>query len=214
MLPKYKILQNFLKSGGRSYPYKKYNDVNRVIFIHIPKSAGSSMLDAIGAPKDGRLHIDYFQYMRSNSMKFDNYTKFSVVREPLDRLFSCYRYFLSGGNQSEADLVMKQVVEGAGSSFDEFVDKIVTPSMMSQWNMLRPQCSYICSKSGELMMDRVLKYETLDRDYQELRDILPWLPERLKKINVSKRSVDIPASSSTVSRVQNLYDLDYKYFYK
>ena len=208
-----RYIGKFLRRNISAYPYQRYNDKNKLIFIHIPKTAGSSILNAIGSPLNGRLHIDYFQYYRSDINRFNEYIKFAVVRDPLDKLYSCYRYFINGGNQSDGDLVMKDLLANHCSDFDGFIANLVTPSMMSQWNMLRPQCSYLCSKVGDVMVDVVLKYETLDEDYEMLRERLTWLPQELEKINVSGRFEEAPASIKTIKLVKELYDLDYKYFY-
>ena len=208
-----KFLTRYLLRGRYNYPYRKYNDQGRLIFIHIPKTAGSSLLDAIGAPAGNRLHIDYFQYLRSDPERFRDYHKFSVVRNPADRAHSCYRYFLAGGNGGEDDLVMAQQIKERCDDFSEFVLGFITPSMMSQWNMLRPQCSYICSKTGKLMVDSLLRYESLDEDYKELRKAIPGVAPELKKLNQTAKSREVSISKEAMDRMRVLYSIDYELFY-
>ena len=80
------------------FPYRKHFDRNKCIFIHIPKAAGTSVLAALGKKSEkGRDHVSWQTYKKADSKKFNNYFKFSFVRNPYDRAFSAYHYILKGG---------------------------------------------------------------------------------------------------------------------
>jgi hypothetical protein len=195
------------------YPYRVYNDATRSTFIYIPKTAGSSLLQAIGAPERGRLHIDYTHFMRSDPVRYDSYFKFAVVRDPVGRAYSCYRYLISGGNQSEEDAKLRDMITRTCSSFDGFVQDFLTPSILASWDLLRPQVSFVCSRSGELMVDFILKYESLDNDYKRLCEYLPMVALELPHINISNRSQVVPTSPETVDKLKEYYHLDFEHFY-
>ena len=64
------------------------------IFIHIPKCAGTSIGEAIyGDKKIGHYTAEDFFYI--NKSKFNNYYKFTVIRDPLDRCYSAFHYLKS-----------------------------------------------------------------------------------------------------------------------
>lgn len=206
-------LKRFILKRYPPYPYRSYNDATESIFIHIPKTAGSSLLQAIGAPARGRLHIDYTHFMRSDPVRYDSYFKFAVVRDPVDRAYSCYRYLISGGNQGEEDVRLRDLIQVACSGFDGFVQDFLSPSILASWDMLRPQASFVYSRSGELMVDFILKYESLDEDYQRLREHLPMLTSQLPQVNIGERTQSVPASRGTIEMLHRYYGLDFERFY-
>ena len=208
-----KSLKRIVLKRYPPYPYRRYNDVTHSIFIHIPKTAGTSMLQAIGAPVPGRLHIDYTHYMQSDPERFVSYYKFAVVRDPVDRAYSCYKYLTCGGNQSDEDMKLTELINSSCRDFDGFVQDFMTASVLSNWNMLRPQTSFVCSRAGELMVDYILRYESLESDYQRLREYLPLLPIQLPQENVSQGSRNVPASADTMEKLKDYYRSDIDTFY-
>jgi hypothetical protein len=207
------VLKQIVLKRYLPYPYRRYNDLTHSIFIHIPKTAGTSMLQAIGAPVLGRLHVDYTHYMQSDPKRFASYYKFAVVRDPVDRVYSCYKYLTLGGNQSDEDKKLTELINSSCGDFDGFVQDFMTTSVLSNWNMLRPQTSFICSRVGELMVDYILRYESLDSDYQRLREHLPMLPIQLPQVNVSEGVRNVPASADTMEKLKDYYRSDIDAFY-
>ena len=208
-----KALKRIVLKRYPPYPYRRYNDVTHSIFIHIPKTAGTSMLQAIGAPVLGRLHIVYTHYMQSDPLRFVSYCKFSVVRDPVDRAYSCYKYLTLGGNQSDEDKKLAELINSSCRDFDGFVQDFMSTSMLSNWNMLRPQTSFVCSRAGELMVDYILRYESLELDYQRLREHLPLLPIQLPQVNVSRGAGNVAVSADTMEKLKDYYRSDIDAFY-
>lgn len=195
------------------YPYHAYNDINNVIFIHIPKCAGTSVLRALGADGVGRLHIDYLQYLRSDPSRYENYVKFSIVRHPVDRLYSCYRYLSHGGNGSPDDEELRHYIMSKATSFDGFVKQVLNSDILSNWDLLRPQHNYICDRLARVKVDLLLRYEYLDEDYNKLRKLAPQLPPSLPHVNKSRTLLNFELSASARHKVEDLYRLDFKLFY-
>ena len=195
------------------YPYQSFNDEHKVIFVHIPKNAGSSVLSALGAPERGRLHIDYSHYLRSDSERFARYLKFAVVRDPVSRAISAYRYLIAGGNQSAEDLELGTLIRKECSTFDGFIQDFLTPSVLANWDMFRPQSSYICARNGALMVDIVLHFESLDEDYQQLRRHIASIAKRLPCVNRSAKGTEVSAEQVTLHKIREFYMADYDHFY-
>ena len=76
----------------RRYPYWKRAGV---IFVHIPKSAGVAINTALYNRPLGHFFATDIQKVIPNA--FDSLLTFGVVRNPLDRLVSAYRFAKSGG---------------------------------------------------------------------------------------------------------------------
>lgn len=63
---------------------------HKCIFIHIPKNAGTSITNSLEMEDAGHHLFGY--YMKRYSKDWPNYKKFAVIRNPWDRVFSCYTY--------------------------------------------------------------------------------------------------------------------------
>ena len=204
----------FLRCASYQYPYSAYNINHKAIFVHIPKTAGSSIREVMGAPRLGRLHIDYSHYLRSDSTKFSAYFKFTVIREPVARMQSCFRYLQAGGNQSEEDLILTKIVTDSCVSFLDFVRLVQEQQLHCFWPLLWPQTSFVCDPSGRIMVDQVLRQESLEKDYKVLRRKLPDLPEHLPLLNSSNSSDANECPNEAIKRVKDLYFRDYSIFYR
>lgn len=62
---------------------------HKVIFIHIPKCAGRSISEAFGQPFD---HYTASYYQTKHPDNWNEYTVFTTVRNPYQRLVSMYHY--------------------------------------------------------------------------------------------------------------------------
>src|ERR1700746_1966012 len=82
--------------------YAGYPNRFRCIFIHIPKTAGSSVVEVLFGERSR--HIPYFEYEQANPGKFRRYFKFSFVRNPWDRLVFSY-FFLRAGWMRETGIL-------------------------------------------------------------------------------------------------------------
>lgn len=58
---------------------------NKLFFVHVPKNAGTALINSLGFQQHG-----HFKYDKNQVPK--GYTTFCVVRHPLDRLVSCFEY--------------------------------------------------------------------------------------------------------------------------
>lgn len=61
----------------------------KLLFIHIPKNAGTSITKSLEMENQG--HVAALHYKR-NLEDFDEFFKFTVIRNPWDRVVSCYEF--------------------------------------------------------------------------------------------------------------------------
>lgn len=142
--------------------YAGYPNAHRCIFIHVPKTAGTSIARALFATESR--HVPYFEYERANPRKFLTYFKFAFVRNPWDRLVSIY-FFLQRGGMNETDRVWAEKNIVPFARFSDFVREWLTPESAMTFPHLRPQCFYVADRDSRLMVDFVGRYERLNEDF-------------------------------------------------
>jgi hypothetical protein len=147
----------------------------KCIFVHIPKNAGQSIehvflsnlgmswelraplllrennLPELGPPSLSHLHaVDYVRKNYISEEIFDEFFKFSFVRNPWSRLVSMYTY-----------LGYFRFYE-----FNYFVQKVVPKLLCSSksW-FVGPQAKYLYAEDGRCLMDFVGRFESLQVDF-------------------------------------------------
>lgn len=157
------------------------SDSKRFVFIHVPKCAGTSMEAALAPyalslPRSKwhsllrRLDLprDYrrFKFARHAPLRqverkmprsaYEGYFKFAFVRNPWDRLVSEYNRTLNEGSRRRHRRVR------AMESFMEYL----------RWQAPRPaahQHRLLVDSSGDIGVDFVGRFETLERDFERVR---------------------------------------------
>lgn len=71
-----------------------------VVFVHVPKAAGSSIATALYGRRLG--HHPARRLAAEDPASWDALEKFSVLREPVSRFLSAYAYALGGGTRDGA----------------------------------------------------------------------------------------------------------------
>tara|TARA_Y100001938_G_scaffold7351_1_gene9066 strand:+ start:7941 stop:8519 length:579 start_codon:yes stop_codon:yes gene_type:complete len=141
------------------------NHEYKFIFVHIPKTGGTSMECCLG-PNAWRNPQKYFigEDLETNEWtthytllqilkKFpqsQNYFKFAFVRNTWDRLLSAYMYY-------------SKVREDKFSSIKEFLQKAKT---RHTWSQLR----YISDEDGKIKVDFIGRFEDIEKDFKIICD--------------------------------------------
>lgn len=172
---------------------------HKVVFIHIPKCGGQSVetlfLKDLGLDWKNRdclnlrknpnktvgprtlSHLTARQYVELNYLSDDiwaKYQKFTIIRNPIARTFSAYKY-----------LGFSSVM-----SFSHFVEKVVRPAVQSEteytW-FLKPQVDFISDDKGELCENiKVFKLEELGALEVYLQKSVFKRECRIPHVNASK----------------------------
>lgn len=170
------------------------SDRHRCIFVHIPRCAGTSVEEVIW-PGERRKEdlwmgfVDRFhnkhqtgglQHLLARQIRqevgeerFSSYYKFTIVRNPFDRLVSQFAY-MRAREDLRAFIGMSE-----DASFEDYVS-LIRERRHVQWE---PQCSFLCDEGGELLVDFVGRFERLDGDMGEVfgrlgLDVADGLPHR------------------------------------
>jgi hypothetical protein len=143
--------------------YAGYPNRHRCIFIHIPKTAGSSVVRILFG--EASRHVPYFEYERANPIKFRRYFKFAFVRNPWDRLVSTY-FFLRAGGMNDQDRAWAERNLSGYADFGDFVREWLNEQSIWSWIHFYPQYHFVLNDAGSTMVDYLGRFERLDADFQ------------------------------------------------
>lgn len=204
------IVRTRVNRRAQWYPYTAASNNLRCIFIHIPKSAGTSIRQMIGEPTRGRLHVPWWVYRDADPRKFKEYYKFAFVRDPLDRLISGYNYLCDGGNQRDDAEIAHFISEF--TDFEDFVNNGLRGSMLITHQIFRPQSFYVCDWFGRLQVDFVGKLENMENDLKIVGSALGFSSD-LVHINASQSTAEKSNLSDAIrEKVYDIYKSDYEAF--
>ena len=196
-------------------PYKDINDKYKIIFIHIPKNAGISIEEALFDKKIG--HKSILQFESHNLKKYHEYFKFTVVRNPYDRLVSAFHFLKKGGrnpvDKAWSDNNLKDIKD-----FKDFVyqlkDKKFAKKILNQQHF-RPQYKYLVNSKRKIDIDFIMKFENLSNDFEQLVKKINLQDKKLEHKNKSNRKLweEYYTEDNMKEIVYSLYIKDFELFY-
>lgn len=142
----------------------------KICFIHIPKTGGTSIeknLDIMnknnywggfkGRSMQHYLWNDYKNILNEN---YNNFFKFTIVRNPYDRIISEYYWNKDFGFSKKI-------------SFDDYLKQVSNIFQNNLFNNKNcnhfiPQHKFIYDSSNNLMIDKIFNFELFDEIYQYL----------------------------------------------
>ena len=214
-----KQLKNTIKekkfAKSQAYLFKQKGSLlnafstSKTIFIHIPKTAGMSLAQAIYGDVVGSAHrkVSFFRYILEKEL--DDYFKFCFVRDPYDRLYSAYKFLEKGGvNQHDKRAFDKFL--SRYKNFEDFVINGLSNKVMNEIIHLVPQIDFICDKKGEILVDYIGKFENLQIEIKTLSEKLNK-EIILSHLNLNKKkSFDKVFTDKMRKRVRKLYAKDFE----
>lgn len=196
------------------------------IFIHIPKAGGTSIenllwpdVDSRGPeslwmgfvkPNYNKYQTGGLQHLLAKQVReevgaevFEAYYKFTIVRNPWDKIISQFSYM-----QRRKDL-REFVGMKKSTSFEKYLDLIQKKEHV-QW---KKQIDFITDDNGELLVNDVFKLENLNTEMPQLSSSLGIDTEVLPHHNKSvRKAYEDYYSIETKERVAEMYKEDIKYF--
>jgi len=179
------------------------------IFIHIPKTAGTSLVQSIygDVSAEGHRNIEFYKNIFSNELP--NFFKFCFVRNPYDRLYSSYKFLQKGGmNKNDAksfDTHLKQYAD-----FEDFVLNGLTKALLKEIIHFIPQTHFICNGKGLVLVDFIGKFENLKQDIGKLEKKLD-LEIILPHLNSNKKENYLSIyTDEMLEKVKEFYENDFK----
>ena len=140
------------------------NHNRKFIFIHINKTGGTSISRALGGG-GGFKHASAIRHRNLFPEKFENYFKFTFVRNPWDKILS--QYFFRVVDKGRLRHAKRPWV-----SFEKFVKRpFIEPH--------RPQLDKISDEKGKILVDFIGRFEMIQDDFDIVCDRLEQKPRKL-----------------------------------
>ena len=185
-----------------------------VVFIHIPKAAGTSMNMALYGKFMG--HFTASDVKRWASGDVAKLPFFALTRNPWDRLVSAYRFLKRGEGIGGSKPVNRpeQYAIPEFETFERFVrDWLAGKDLTRLDYVLQPQSRFVCDRNGKLIVDHVGRVENLEPTLDFLRSNIGHVPE-VSRLNRSGDAFDYRTfyTPSLAGLVAQLYARDIELF--
>ena len=175
-----------------------------VLFIHIPKNAGTSVGKILYGEPMYHPTIRYYQRVAPDLGR--TLPSFAIWRHPVERFVSAYCYARTGGTGGSP--VSRSFCQryAAFGSLDDALDHVeACPSLYDVDHIFRPQFWYVADMAGRIAVNNICMIDDLDRAIAS--DALPGL-HNIVRLNRS-RSTDIAPTQAQIRRLQRLYPIDF-----
>lgn len=207
---------------------------HKFIFIHVPKTAGSAMHNALlpyaTIPRRtllssglrrlpitesaNRAHFRIHETAQKIRSKLSDavwrqYFTFAVVRNPFDHAISHFEYMKQYRNRNIAEKFSKL-------SFEEYLEyRLSSRGVFDRVFAKMPNQSYFIAENGRLLVNKIIKYENLSNDLVELSVFLNGIKLDLKKTNITNskkmtNKTDYYKNRNAVDLAVELYSPDFE----
>jgi len=190
--------------------------MKKVLFIHVPKTAGQSVHKALGM--NNRPHRALFRRSVGEGVFV-----FSIVRNPYDRAVSLYHWFEQLHLQPKkkrlphnaAMNALARSCEDVNEFWCRFMRPEVVRYQVRYTPMLKTQLWYLAETRGGRVLDprlgRVLRFESLADEWKELADEFGL--RDLPRVNASKRKAwEDELNDEAREVVREIYGCDFDLF--
>lgn len=183
---------------------------HKFITIDIPKTGTRSfreslyplgLIDIVGEPF---VEADFYQHdtairakkqFAKHNFDWNDYFKFTIVRNPWQRYFSFFKYFKSYGEKymrrdesiawGEAEINQGKYCVSLFSNSDE---QTVLKNIILNNNS---QDSYYCDESGKIMVDHIAEFDNLQNEFALLCNKVDIETSKLQHRNKSSNSLNM-----------------------
>jgi hypothetical protein len=126
----------------------------RLIFIHVPRAAGMSVAEALGARRQSHYSMRYYRAVHPRfAAEADS---FAVLRDPFERFLSAYAIVRAGGAEG---VRLSEVFARATAhvrSVDDYLAFLEARPPLERDHVMRPQSWYVTDlATGEVLVKRL-----------------------------------------------------------
>jgi chondroitin 4-sulfotransferase 11 len=161
---------------------------NHAIFVHVPKAAGVSVNNAIYGRPLGHFYASDIK--RICPKTFNNIFTFSVVRHPVERLYSAYTFARNGGTNVMGMYKSSYYTNHPDfETFERFVNNWLSKKELAKLDgVFCPQYLYLFDKEDQLLVDKVYQLEKIENYYDEISQNI-YKPFSLDHHNISDKKI-------------------------
>jgi len=185
------------------------NHKKKFIFVHIQKTAGSSITNAL--KKDKNTIRTCRQHTFLNDCYYNkDYFKFCFVRNPWDRLVSWYNHINFAGKQNTFYIYILD----NSKNFSEF---LTLTNVIKDFGMKKSisinQLEYISDDEGNVLTDYIGKFESINEDILEIGKKIGYNDFTIPHINkFPHKDYRTYYTDKEIELVQEMYKRDIDYF--
>ena len=183
----------------------------KTIFIHIPKTAGVSLLKAIYGEVTLTGHRSFYFNSIILNIKNEEYFSFAFVRNPFDRLYSTYMFLKKGGMNNHDRLAFETHLLKF-KDFEDFVINGLDEKLIFQITHLIPQYEYLCDLRGKILVDFIGRFENLEEDINSLSKKLKKHIKLSHHNHNNKKDYTEVYTNEMIEKVYQLYKKDIDIF--
>ncbi len=147
-----------------------------LLFIHVPKNAGTSICDRLYGAQMKHCSIRYYAKAAPDLLALPS---FALVRDPIDRFLSAFRYARTGGTRHRTVSAPFRERYATFRTIDDAIDHLAEArSPFGIDHIFRPQSWYVLDAQGRSAVDRLIPYEQIGEIGKRLgREELSTLPD-------------------------------------
>lgn len=165
---------------------KNINYRKKIIFIHIPKNAGTAINNLL-FKRDSANHLTVKEYEINNKFrkKIKKYFVFAVVRNPFDRFVSLYTYLLKTNHKKQSSTEEYKKLNKEIKQFKNFNEFVLKFSKFKYKNLkaFKTQHSFIENKTNAI--NKIIYFEKLDQEFEPIRK--KYNLKKIPRINISQK---------------------------
>lgn len=177
--------------------------INRgLLFIHIPKAAGSFVSLNLYGCQVGHARICDYLNKRKNVSILENLVVFTVVREPVSRFISAYN-FLQRGGMTLRDLNLSKKYQIDTLSIDDFLSIYDLEDVSSEIVHFKRQLDFL-SHNNTIYADYIFRMESMV-DLVSFLEPYGLQMDTNHKVNHAKNVEEISISQDSLQKIHSFY---------
>lgn len=167
------LFQKMLAAAGSGI-YRQEVLSTGVLFIHIPKAAGTAVTRSLYG-LGGVGHYRAIDAQAQNPKLFESLYRFAVTRNPWERLLSSYKFAKTGGTPEVPLSNNTNLLLQLPNTFEEFVlDWLIHQQPDKLHSIFMPQYLFVCDSAGRLMVDDIFEMKHMSPLETELSKRVGW----------------------------------------